>query len=145
VALKILLVDDHKMVLKAVRTMLEGYRDWEVCGEALDGREAVDKAIKLHPDLIVMDFAMPRMNGLNAAREISALTPDVPIILNTLYSYAPLNVEAERCGIWATVEKTQLGSLPLAIDKVLNMQAKSHADTLPGDTSNFGVELNLKH
>ena len=144
-ALRILVVDDHKTVLKAVRTMLEGFRDWEVCGEAVDGREAVDKAIKLHPDLIVMDFAMPRMNGLLAAREISALTPDVPIILNTLYSYAPLNVEAERCGVWATVEKTQMGALPLAINRVLNMQAKAHAETLAGDNSNFGAELHPKN
>ena len=70
--LRILLADDHEMVRKGLRATIEAHRGWEVCGEARTGREAVAKARELRPDIVVMDFAMPELNGMEATRQIHA-------------------------------------------------------------------------
>ena len=69
-AVRILLVDDHPIVRQGLRTLLEGRTGWEVVGEASDGLEALDKIESLHPDVVVLDVTMPRMNGLEACRLI---------------------------------------------------------------------------
>jgi DNA-binding NarL/FixJ family response regulator len=69
-AVRILLVDDHPIVRQGLRTLLQGRGDWEVVGEASDGREAVEKVEHLRPDVVVLDVTMPVMNGLEACREI---------------------------------------------------------------------------
>lgn len=69
-AVRILLVDDHPIVRQGLRTLLEGRSGWEVVGEASDGLEALDKVDSLHPDVVVLDVTMPRMNGLEACRLI---------------------------------------------------------------------------
>jgi DNA-binding NarL/FixJ family response regulator len=67
---RILLVDDHPIVRQGLRTLLQGREDWEVVGEASDGVEALEKVTDLHPDVVVLDVTMPRMNGLEACRMI---------------------------------------------------------------------------
>ena len=74
---RILIADDHESVLRRVRAMLDLPPTWEVCGEAVNGREAVAKAVQLKPDLVVLDFAMPRLDGLKTASEIHQVLPDV--------------------------------------------------------------------
>jgi DNA-binding NarL/FixJ family response regulator len=69
-AVRILLVDDHPIVRQGLRTLLQGRGDWEVVGEASDGVEALEKVTDLHPDVVVLDVTMPRMNGLEACRMI---------------------------------------------------------------------------
>jgi DNA-binding NarL/FixJ family response regulator len=81
---RILIADDNESVLRAVRASLESNPDWTVCGEAADGVEAVVKAKELYPDLIILDLAMPRMDGLEAARQIHRLMPSIPIVIHTL-------------------------------------------------------------
>jgi DNA-binding NarL/FixJ family response regulator len=71
-SVRILLVDDHPIVRQGLRTLLEGRSGWEVVGEASDGLEALDKVESLHPDVVVLDVTMPRMNGLEACRRIQA-------------------------------------------------------------------------
>jgi PleD family two-component response regulator len=61
---RILIADDHESVLRRIRAMLQDDPVWEICGDAVDGREAIEKAAKLEPDLVILDFAMPRLNGL---------------------------------------------------------------------------------
>ena len=66
-SLRILVADDHEVVRHGIRALLEGHPGWEVCGEAIDGRDAVDKARELGPDLALLDIGMPNLNGLDAA------------------------------------------------------------------------------
>lgn len=94
---QILLVDDSDVIRVATRHFLERQPGFAVCGEAIDGLDAVEKAQELHPDLIILDLAMPRMNGLEAARQLRIMMPAVPIILFTWYADA-IQAEDDRCG-----------------------------------------------
>jgi DNA-binding NarL/FixJ family response regulator len=76
---RILIADDHESMRMALRATVKLHPQWEVCGEATDGREAVAKAEELQPDLIVMDFKMPVANGIKASYEISSSTPDIQL------------------------------------------------------------------
>jgi DNA-binding NarL/FixJ family response regulator len=82
---RILIADDHDVVRCGVRTLLEMHPGWTVCGEARDGREAVAKVAELKPDLVVLDIAMPTLNGMDAARQILKSRPGTPILILTLY------------------------------------------------------------
>ena len=77
---RFLIVDDNAVIRRALRVLVEGYADWQVCGEGENGFEAVAKAGELNPDLIIMDLAMPMMDGISAAREISKTSPALPIL-----------------------------------------------------------------
>ena len=82
-SVRILLADDHEIVRQGVRAMIERLTGWEICGEAATGREAVALAEKLEPDLIIMDIGMPELNGLDAARQIKRLLPQVEVLMFT--------------------------------------------------------------
>jgi DNA-binding NarL/FixJ family response regulator len=82
---KFLIADDSETIRTVLRTFLEGREGFEVCGEAVDGVDAIEKAKELHPDLIILDLAMPRMNGAAAASVLKRRMPKVPIILFTIY------------------------------------------------------------
>src|ERR1700692_4378898 len=81
----ILIVDDNLPIRKSIRRFLESETDFEVCGEAVDGLDAIEKARELNPDLIILDLSMPRMNGAAAASVLKRTMPHVPIILFTMY------------------------------------------------------------
>jgi DNA-binding NarL/FixJ family response regulator len=117
---KILIADDRQMMRSAIKTIFAMRPDWEICGEATDGREAVTKVSEMQPDLILMDFKMPLANGIQAAREISASSPFIPIIMYTLYKDDELEAEAKQAGVRSVVSK-QDGLLNLleAIDAEL--------------------------
>jgi len=116
---RILIADDHESVLRGVRTMLETHAGWSVCGEAVNGYEAITKAVELRPDLIVLDFAMPQLDGLQAADEISKLLPGVQIVLHTMYG-ADVVLEANKRGISRVIEKATSGALVSAVEELLN-------------------------
>ena len=82
---RILIADDNPHVRHAMRILLEHHPEWQVCGEAVDGRDAVSKAKQLSPDLVVLDFLMPGLNGLEAAREIHKSVPGVRMLMCTMY------------------------------------------------------------
>jgi DNA-binding NarL/FixJ family response regulator len=82
---EILIVDDGSTVRQLIRAFLEKETSFHVCGEAVDGLDAIEKAKKLKPDLILLDLAMPRMNGADAATELHRIMPDVPIVMFTMY------------------------------------------------------------
>jgi DNA-binding NarL/FixJ family response regulator len=116
---RILIADDHKSAIREIRTLLGANPEWEVCGEAVNGQEALARATEMHPDVIVLDLAMPVMNGLRAAQEITKVHPAVPIVLHTLYNSPQVELEAKKHGIRKVVEKTHSGALVSAIQELV--------------------------
>jgi len=110
---KILIADDHESGRAILRTILTQQGGWTVCGEAVNGLQAVRLAHELKPDLIVLDFSMPIFDGLQAAREILTITPAVPIILFTLHFSPQLQAGALRAGLRKVVPKD--GGAPVLI------------------------------
>src|ERR1700757_1715774 len=83
-ALRILMADDHEVIRCGLRALLQGHPGWEICGEARDGREAVEKAGQLRPDLVILDIGMPNLNGLDAARQILRHDPQISVLMLTI-------------------------------------------------------------
>jgi len=83
---RILIADDGEEVRQVLRAMFEARTDYEICGEAANGAEAVSKALELKPDLILLDVAMPMLNGVEVASVLAGSMPDLPIVLYTMYS-----------------------------------------------------------
>ena len=102
----ILLVDDHPVVRQGLRVLLERER-FEILGEASDGLEAIAMAGKLQPDVVVLDLAMPGLNGLGASRDIAKNAPRSKIVMLTMYTEEHHILEALRAGIKGCVLKTQ--------------------------------------
>jgi DNA-binding NarL/FixJ family response regulator len=117
---RILIADDRQLMRSALKTIFAMRPNWQICGEATDGREAVTKVSEMQPDLILMDFKMPLANGIQAAREISATMPFIPIVMYTLYKDDELEAAAKQAGVHSVVSK-QDGLLNLleAIDAEL--------------------------
>ena len=103
----ILIADDSPFIRKALCSVFEREEDFDVCGEAENGREAVDKARELHPDLILLDLSMPVMNGLDAARVLKRVMPEVPVIMYSAYSDSFTQREARSAGVSALVSKSE--------------------------------------
>jgi CheY-like chemotaxis protein len=103
----ILIVDDNVYIRRAVCNVFQRETDFEVSGEAENGKEAIEKAQELQPDLIVLDLSMPVMNGLDAARVLQRLMPDVPLVMFSEYSDAFSEQEARSIGISALVSKSE--------------------------------------
>ena len=102
----ILIVDDDPNIRKHTRDFFKRQTQYSVCGEAVDGLDAIEKARQLHPDLIILDMSMPRMNGLQAARILRQMMRDVPIILFTLHASAIVLSEVQAVGVSSVVSKS---------------------------------------
>ncbi len=109
---KILIADDNALVRKLLRIMLEGQKGWQICAEATNGSDAILKAQESKPDAVILDFAMPLLDGLDAAREITRALPSVPILLFTLYDSTEMTLAAKEAGVSRVLPKTASG-LPL--------------------------------
>ena len=107
---RVLLVDDNTVVRTLLRKIFEPQPEFEISGEAENGREAVEKAEKLKPDLIILDLTMPVMNGLEAAPLLKQLLPDTPIILFTQHEGSEVERRAQAAGIDAVVPKSEAAS-----------------------------------
>ena len=121
--LKILIVDDNFMIRHLLRSFLEANTDWIVCGEAENGRAAVDKVQQLQPNVVILDFSMPVMNGLDAAREISNTDPKIVIFLFTMHSSEQLRKDAKGAGVQQVVSKSD----PLENDLLPSLRMVSAA------------------
>ncbi len=115
----ILIVDDSRVIRAATRDFVEMETEFTVCGEAIDGVDAIEKARELSPDLIILDLSMPRMNGLQAARKLRAMSVEAPIILFTMFADAVQPEETEAAGISAVVSKMDLPALQEHLEKLL--------------------------
>jgi two-component system, NarL family, response regulator NreC len=104
---KVLIVDDSSIIRRSLRFCIEQNHDWRVCGEADNGRIAIEKVQELQPDAVILDFAMPVMNGLEAARHIARIAPEVAMVLFTLHDSGELRKEAYAAGIKDVVSKSE--------------------------------------
>ena len=103
----ILIVDDSALVRRATCELFTREAEFEICAEASNGREAIEKAQQFRPDLIVLDLSMPVMNGLDAARELKGLMPFVPLILYSAFANPLLEQQARHAGVSAFISKSQ--------------------------------------
>jgi DNA-binding NarL/FixJ family response regulator len=106
---RILIADDHEIVRVGLRALLEGHAGWEVCGEANNGKEAVEKAGKLHPDLVILDVTMPQLNGLESTRRILSASPDVRILVLSMHESEKLVEEVLEIGAHGFLLKSDAG------------------------------------
>ncbi len=102
---RILVADDQEAVRKRVCAALTAQEGFEVCAEASNGKEAVEKAKELNPDLILLDITMPVLNGLDAARLIRAFAPETPIVILSVHKSRQLMEEARKIGVQGYVTK----------------------------------------
>ena len=116
--MRVLIADDNAGVRKALHQVIVSHQGWMVCGEAIDGFDAVEQAKQCQPELVVLDFAMPVLNGLGAAARISQLLPDVPIVMYTLYESPQLHLEARKCGITQVVSKSDAELLIASLEAI---------------------------
>jgi DNA-binding NarL/FixJ family response regulator len=118
--LRILIADDSEIIRHFLRSMLSEPKGWAICGEAADGQHAVTLANELKPDLIVLDLAMPLLDGLHAAAEILKFLPTVPIVLYTLHKTEQIELAAKKAGVKAVVSKADDAQvLVAALQRVL--------------------------
>ena len=118
---RILIVDDHLMVRQGIRQLLESEDDFEVIGEAGDGDQAVQMAADLHPDVIIMDLMMPKLDGIEAARQIKAATPGTAIILLTGFDYGSYTLAVLKAGVAGFLPKKLGGAELIAAVKAIRL------------------------
>ena len=126
--MKILLIDHNPQIRLMTKQLMETREGWVVT-EAIDSFDAIQQVVKLKPDLVVLDFAMPGLTGFQVAEKISAFAPSLPIILYTFYGFDAMNVEAKKHGITEVVDKADLGERLLEkIAKHMNHSKTSSLD-----------------
>ena len=103
---RFLIVDDSELVRRSLRTVLQANPEWEICGEAADGVSAVEMFKELRPNIVILDFQMPGINGIETARRMAEIAPAVPVVLFTQHASADLERHAHEVGIRSVVSKT---------------------------------------
>lgn len=117
---RILVADDHEVVRQGVRAILQARPDWEICGEAGDGREAIRLTKQLHPDVVVMDITMPNMSGLEASQEIAKLELPSRVLIFTMHESKSLAPSVRKAGAQGYVVKSRAAhDLIDALDRLL--------------------------
>jgi len=106
---RILVADDHEVVRNGIRSLLEAQPGWTVVGEAATGREALEKAKQLKPDVVILDISMPELDGLEAARRITKAAPQTEVLILTMYDSEQLVQEVLEAGARGYVLKTDAG------------------------------------
>lgn len=152
---RILLVDDHELVRTGLRALLETSGNNEICGEAKDGREAVEKAFELRPDVVVLDVCMPELNGLEAAREIKRKVAGTEVLALTVSDSEQLAQELLRVGVSGYLLKSDAGrdlvkgveSLqehrPFFTSKVAKMVLEGYLKALAAGSPSEGTTISL--
>ena len=121
----VLIVDDNQMVRKVMRHFFETLPDWKVGGEAEEGADAIQKATELKPDLILLDFSMPIMNGLEAASVLKKKLPDAHIIVFTIFADALGSSLVSAFGVDSVVPKSEgLPGLEKAVKRLMGTDGK---------------------
>jgi DNA-binding NarL/FixJ family response regulator len=114
---RILIADDSPVTRKTLQDLLQT-SGWQVCGQAENGLEAVRMAVELNPDVMILDLAMPSMDGLTAARQISESLPTIPIVMHTLHDLPQLEQEAKKNGVCCIVPKSETARIISVLDEL---------------------------
>ena len=104
---RILIADDRTIMRNTLRNLFAICSDWDVCGEAEDGRQAIDAAVVLRPDLVLLDYKMPNGDGIEVASELAQKLPGVPVVIFTLHKTNQLEAQARRVDVKAVVGKEE--------------------------------------
>jgi len=120
--LRILIADDHEVARRGIRALLESHPGWEVCGEAKDGRETVELAGTMKPDVILLDIGMPNLNGLEAARQILAASPEIAILILTMQDSDHVVRDVLRAGARGFLLKSDAGRELVAAVEALQLR-----------------------
>jgi two-component system response regulator NreC len=124
-AMRILIVDDSDFARTGLKVLLAGRTDCEICGEANDGRQAVMKAIDLNPDMIILDYSMPGMDGLHVAQEIYKALPSTLILICTLFPSRELEREAMKYGVRHVISKAEMSKSLVAVIEGIHHNPKT--------------------
>jgi CheY-like chemotaxis protein len=117
---RILIADEDEDIRRVIRWLIESRTTWEVCGEAVNGMDAIEKARTLKPDLILLDYSMPMMNGIETGAVLKAMLPGVPVVLFTGPEAGAIESAASSVGIRAVVRKTDIGGLTRHLGSLLD-------------------------
>ena len=123
---RILVADDRDVVRRGIKHLLRQHAGWEVCGEAVDGQEAVEKARQLSPDLVLLDYSMPVLNGIEAARQIRETQPNTRFVLCSMYMDSQLASLARKVGITSVLSKSNVGQIVKGVEA--GLQGKTFAE-----------------
>ena len=115
----ILIADEDEDIRRVIRWLIESRTTCKVCAEAVNGVDAIEKARTLNPDLILLDFSMPAMNGIETGAVLKAMLPEVPVILFTSQDTGTIESAAISVGIRAVVPKTDIGRLAKHIENLV--------------------------
>jgi PAS domain S-box-containing protein len=107
---RILIADDHEVMRRGVRGLVESQEEWSVCGEAIEGNEAINKTRELHPDLLILDISMPGVSGIEAALQILKDDPNMKILFFTMHDSPQMMREISNVGAWGYVAKARAGN-----------------------------------
>jgi DNA-binding NarL/FixJ family response regulator len=107
--LRILLADDHSLVRRGIKSLLGAHSDWQVCGEATDGKEALEKVTQLNPDVLILDLNMPELNGLEVTRQVHKMCPQVEVLVLTVQDSEQVMRQVLDAGARGYVLKSDAG------------------------------------
>jgi DNA-binding NarL/FixJ family response regulator len=130
-SVRIVVADDHELVRQGMRTILQAEPGWTVCAEATNGRQAVATALDLKPDLVVLDIAMPELNGVEVIRQIRR-SLDVPILIVTMYDADDVLREATEAGANGYVLKAEAGRTLVNAARAILQRSRAVSDPLNG-------------
>lgn len=120
-SVRILIADDHEIFRRGLRSLLESHPEWVVCGEAIDGQEAVERVRELNPDVVVLDITMPRLNGLEAAQVIRSESPTSKLVILSQHEPSLMRQAALSAGASAYVTKSEVSrELTTAIESLIS-------------------------
>lgn len=129
-----LIADDSPITRKTLQELLQTH-GWEVCGQAENGVEAVRMTGELNPDVVILDLAMPSMDGLTAARQISESLPTIPIVMHTLHDLPQLELEAKKNGVSCIVPKSESVRIISVIDELTSARVSPRSPHTAHDTA----------